>query len=927
MPRALCVCSTIVAAFQLQLAAAAPPATTEEVPITAPVASLAERVGVDVERDRPRFVPEIIRRVYSPPPHRQTPIVLGFGDGAVAGTATIPLASDVWTRSILRRAVPREQVLAAILSDRRAALLCRGLSGLDDETLAFYLAHPALLSWLYERGAPAFGAFGASVRVHDGRIAIPGGDRAGVLWESALLASARSPDAFIRALFAEPGARLAYLFDILDASTPEARAFALGFWMPTDAVRIARFQALASAVRGAYREWNAEELPFARPLSDLSMVLLRLQVDASGQMTPPASRQFWEAALNKHPASGAVSAAQGPPLVDAAWLVQATDGGMYARGDSLDQLAFAQRAFGAATDAESSAVASIVAALPQRRMLLLTLERMGIRTPAVYAAALRQADVSARGGGERFWTLAQLQGALAILARMQRSGTLDAADAEQLATSLLALTPSDGDLRGALAPWIESVLVRSLPPGQTWEVRLAAAVAGRLERSYLVDWEGETYRLDVAFAERRRIAKVRSRQGGADVDEALALARFAAAANEATSRSTSTADLRQFVEAAQEMRASIGTKLSKHSAQLYARGVPSPRDGSEWLTRIADEFDRAVRTDDLRRATRAAESLTALSNVVLGEAILSFVYAMHLGDPEGPALLGANVALRHDFGFARRDGEGRGRMPWAQPRQDFQPGVPWHVTGSLLGLDIALAPLAMWRMSIDSLDAPPQLPSIEREAFAVNVALLDPRRLTDGDRDRVAFAVGRGRTRVRALTDGSDDFVAVTQRLGLDGWRVRALRWVVQNRRSSIEDEFSLAELMILGGPDGDVDSWGAAAMMTWGCVCTRFPVAGLWRVLAGRSQAPMLAAVHVDMNLMLAEQFVDLRLPAALLPAVLATAMQDFVDQAPSADSNDVAALTRQVRTISRQALENYVAAAATLDGPLVATGESTEP
>ena len=25
--------------------------------------------------------------------------------------------------------------------------------------------------------------------------------------------------------------------------------------------------------------------------------------------------------------------------------------------------------------------------------------------------------------------------------------------------------------------------------------------------------------------------------------------------------------------------------------------------------------------------------------------------------------------------------------------QDFRPGIPWHVTGSLLGLDLALAPL------------------------------------------------------------------------------------------------------------------------------------------------------------------------------------------------------------------------------------------
>ncbi len=89
--------------------------------------------------------------------------------------------------------------------------------------------------------------------------------------------------------------------------------------------------------------------------------------------------------------------------------------------------------------------------------------------------------------------------------------------------------------------------------------------------------------------------------------------------------------------------------------------------------------------------------------MVLGDAMVSFAYAVDLGDAEGPALLGANVALRHDFGFARRDGDGRARMPWALPRQDFQPGVPWRITGSLLGLDIALAPLALRRLTLDGL--------------------------------------------------------------------------------------------------------------------------------------------------------------------------------------------------------------------------------
>jgi hypothetical protein len=31
------------------------------------------------------------------------------------------------------------------------------------------------------------------------------------------------------------------------------------------------------------------------------------------------------------------------------------------------------------------------------------------------------------------------------------------------------------------------------------------------------------------------------------------------------------------------------------------------------------------------------------------------------------------------------------KTAWALPRQDIAPGVPWHITGSILGLDVAMA--------------------------------------------------------------------------------------------------------------------------------------------------------------------------------------------------------------------------------------------
>ena len=85
------------------------------------------------------------------------------------------------------------------------------------------------------------------------------------------------------------------------------------------------------------------------------------------------------------------------------------------------------------------------------------------------------------------------------------------------------------------------------------------------------------------------------------------------------------------------------------------------------------------------------------------------------------------------------------------PRQDFLPGVPWHVVGSALGLEVALSPLGLRRMGLDRPGAVPSLPSNERHAVATGVALMDPARLLDADRAHMAGAVARGRARAAAL--------------------------------------------------------------------------------------------------------------------------------------------------------------------------------
>ena len=922
MPRTLWKCSTIVAAFQLHLAAAASPVTTT-VTVTPSVRVLAERTGMDPARERGRFTSELIRRVYSPPPSRQQSVAVVVGahemlDPGPPVRVEVPLSADVWSQAIFRRPVPDDELLATILADRRASLMAYGLLGTDDETITFYSEHRALLTFLYDHAPGAFAAYASNLHVRSGRLVLPGDEPAAPLWQSVLRVPSTDPEACLRALFLEPEARSAYLVDVLTAASPESRAFALGLWMSDAALRVHRFDALHLAVRSAFHEWHVEELPFARPLNDLAILLLRVRVDATGAPAPPADRSYWQQVWDTSPVAEPSGLPPGPThgRIDAAWLIGATNADLYARGDKLDQLAFAQRVFGPRPDGASEASAAVVREMTSRRMLLFGLERMGITEPSVYVAAQKQARAVVDGGAERFWTLAQFQGALAVLVRLHATGALSQARTEQLVRALLVVPTTSGEFRGALATWVRTELGAALPDAGSFHERLAYGVAGGpMPGSPEVEWEGQRYQLDLAFAERRRLLAIEDRQGGPDLDFALAVDALAAR----VVRAANAEQARALVDEGQRLLADGGGMLLRGATAVMARGVPAQRDGREWFTRVLDEMDRAARAGDLRRVTRAGESLVGLADVTLGHALLSFAYAMHLGDPDGPALLAANVALRHDFGFSRRDGEGRLRGPWAMPRQDFQPGVPWHVAGSLVGLDVGLAPLSLKRMSMEGLASPPQLQSIEREAFAVDVALLNPRRLTDRDRDRIVAGIARGRTRVRGLRANPAEFEKLESELGLDGWRIRSLQWVLQNEPGSVENHLSLAELLTLGAPDLVLDEWGANGLLPYGCLCTRFPPPRLWRIVSGRTQLAMLAASTVEMNLELAQRFAALSLPAALLPTVLSTAMQDFVDQVDTADQGDRMAIVRWVQRLDRNALADYVSAAATLDGPLV--------
>ncbi|OLC50415.1 MAG: hypothetical protein AUH43_05135 [Acidobacteria bacterium 13_1_40CM_65_14] len=953
-PILVLVCITLVAAFQVRLAAAVV-AVSQDVPVPGGTAALAHALAIDPVPDRGRFISELTRLVYDTdarnptavaflnslrlPVARGKKMTLPF-DHATFDLVPVPLTAELWSNAVFRRKVAPEGLVMAIIADRQAALVCHGLGALDDETLQFFAEHESLISRLYERNAPMFAVFSGSLHIRANRVVPPGGAGAVVLWEAVVGEKVTRPERFVLSLFDLSEGRVAYLFDVAGQIDPARREFLLGSWIGDPAARLERFKQLATAGMAAFRDWHVRTLPYGRATHDLATALMRLTVAPNGALAPPASRAWWSRAFAAAdlPDDGSAPKLTDDQPIDAAWLAETIGGAdVRQRGERLDQLAFAQRLFGAMTDdggdAEGGAFAAApafvaVRAVPHYRMLMLTLERTGVRSPAVYAAAARHASrLTSLDGSKGFTAQSQFQGALALVARMVEVRTIDPLRAESLIERLVATSVNgDGRYGGAIARWLQDA-VGVIGSGSDVESAIVRALGGAASAephdSVHITWEGQKYRLDLGFAERRRLERVRQKQQGLPIDVPLEIA---AIARRLTGDAVSTAD----VDAAAALLTTLVSDLPRRSRVDTTAGPPAGVGVSpelqEVLRKALEELTRASRNRDAKRAARVAAPLVDAADGLLARALLSFTYAMYVGDPEGTVLLAGDVSHRHDFGFGVKDGVLRARTAWSAPRQDVAPGVPWHVSGSLLGLDLALAPLALRRLNFDHLMHAPKLTSNERDTFAMSVALMNPYALRDADRDAIAAAVARGAVRVlEAMTD-PPALDAIADAIAIDPGRRRALEWTLANDRQRFPSMFTLSEQLFLGGGGGaapgapgvDLNAWGMSALGTAGCICTRLTPPGRWWVLTGRPQLGIVAAALPDLNLHVAARLKELRVPAALARVVVSAAMQDFLDEVQPTDDSDWLTLSREARTATREQIEDYLASA-TADGPLV--------
>jgi hypothetical protein len=758
---------------------------------------------------------------------------------AQSARVALPLAPSLWRRLLGRDDVPDDQLALAILADRRSSLLYRALAAFDEPTLAALAAEPETLGRIHQRHADTLAALGGRFRLREGVVDVPGGAEGEALWGELLGVGPREPVRFLLALLEGSEGRRALLYDAVARLDPLHQRFALGMQHPPGAARVAALRDLAAVFDRERDWWRREKGAFARPPADAARLLREVRLGADGSMAPPAAQVFWEAVFD----GSVVGGAEWPEAVRSSPPADAAWlAGRMATGDTATSV---------------------------------------LRFEQVVFAQRVFDDVPPGRSSDAALALRSLRDARALLLALERMGTRDTALYAAAARVAAGAGPGSGE-----AASLHRVLQGSL--GVIDRARFAGTLdvsaAERLVRSLLdVSAGGQPPARAVAsWAERELLPQLARAVYGAipPGDPETTVLRAMAG-----DRADGQEDLLPF-----------------DWEGLRYRADPA-RSGFVRLERVRARQGTVPLEVALRLCRSPSEGGERPCAGALGPALTSLVYALHLGDPEGPALGGEDPSLRHDFASE----------PWALPEEVWGEGVPWHVRGSLLGLEVTLARLSLQRgAGLELPDDVPVLDAPQRRALAASVGLLNPRDLTDADRDAIAAAIEAGRRRAAALRTGGPDVEAAGRDAGLDPWRVRALEWLLEHEPSAAGSFFSLGELLRLGAPGEERwDAWGVADELVGG-LRPRLPRPLPLDETSGRKPEAALAEVFCDLNLRVAAHLAGRRLPACLAPALVSTLLADLLAESRPVAPDDRLGLDAWVRAQPRERLDGTFASLA---------------
>ena len=498
------------------------------------VERLLREAGVPGLTDPAVAIPAFIRAVHVLPAKPRTDLALVFqraaGSGDAAVAIPLPLTAEWWTSAVLERPPQPGQLAAAILANRRAAFIYLGLVSLDDETLAYFSARPATIRAMGDRAAGAFGQWGRSIRIENGRVQVPGDEGAAAVWQAVIGEAPSDPDRFIRALLSRDEGRAAYFYDLVTHLDRERQAFALA--ASAGSKRIDRVKALYSTVAATTAilsdgDWLSVRHPFGP-----AALLRQVRADADGRMTAPASQALWEAAIGGNaPSCARVTA--GGAQVDAAWLAERIEREfLETRGHWVAAVAFAQRVFAEPATGRSAGGLRGDRAFSTHDGLLLVARA---HRPPASGRLHRRCCGSRSGRGPASTDGRRSSGRRRCRARSRCSSTRcrcspfppNAPATWRCRSRSCPL--ADTLPAGAAGRWLRETLLPAACPGADVGRRLprpprVGRGADRASRP-IVEWEDERYRVDLGAATAVRLERVRRVQKATRLDEALRRAR------------------------------------------------------------------------------------------------------------------------------------------------------------------------------------------------------------------------------------------------------------------------------------------------------------------------------------------------------------------------------------------------------------------
>jgi hypothetical protein len=556
-----------------------------------------------------------------------------------------------------------------------------------------------------------------------------------------------------------------------------------------------------------------------------------------------------------------------------------------------------------------------------------TLERAHISRLSAYADTARRArTLSAIDDAARArLALAQFQGALAAIARAATRAVISPDRAAELVSALSDIDlDAQNEYAGKVVEWVTDALLaggtaQESPGGADGarygrDAQLLAFVSGPAgDIGPVVEWEGTRYRVSFTSAEALRLNQLLGDSPAPYITAADTLVR-AAKTFEAGAPS------RQALTAAADAIADVAE--ATHCAvkdEWVAIGL------ADRCRETTAAVARAAKSGDTKNAHRLAPRLRQLADAMLARGLMVLAYATGLGQPDNAVISPFDAASRHTFGF---DLPGFGRQgAWRWPASGADRVRDWHLTGSMLGIDVTLAQQALVRISSRPPATRPSINDEDRIVLSESVVLMEPALLTSEDHATIVRTLTRGRERLAGLQSAADAD-ALAGEMRMPAIRRSLFAWTAAESLPQASASLSPVEVFAAGldgaAPPRSLDAWGVSGAPRLGCQCLQMPAPRPLEAFTGRWFSGVLASGFADLNLRIAELLAGLDMPGMLLAPVLASATWDFLMNVRIHDFDDASAWVEFASGIGVDQVEQYLALLTT-DGPLMPLSEGS--